>query len=90
MNERPAIAKVHDAAFVRTRFWWVRHAPVRADGGRIYGQRDLSCDCTDGHVFVALARVLPRDAVWVASNLRRTHETARAIWAAEVLNRSTS
>jgi broad specificity phosphatase PhoE len=30
-----------------------------------------------------LARVLPRDAVWVASNLRRTHETARAIWAAD-------
>jgi broad specificity phosphatase PhoE len=62
---------------------WVRHAPVRDDGGRIYGQRDLSCDCSDGHVFVALARVLPRDAVWVASNLRRTHETARAIWAAD-------
>src|SRR5205085_1231680 len=25
------------------------------------------------------ARQLPRDAVWVTSNLRRTHETARAI-----------
>jgi broad specificity phosphatase PhoE len=83
MTERPAVAQVHDAAFLRTRFWWVRHAPVRADGGRIYGQRDLSCDCSDGHVFVALARVLPRDAVWITSNLRRTHETARAIWAAD-------
>ena len=69
--------------FLGARFFWVRHAPVREDGGRIYGQRDLSCDCSDGHVFVALARVLPRDAVWVASNLRRTHETARAIWAAD-------
>ncbi|MBV8848277.1 MAG: histidine phosphatase family protein [Methylobacteriaceae bacterium] len=69
--------------FQRTRFFFVRHAPVREDGGRIYGQLDLSCDCSDGHVFVALARVLPRDAVWVASNLRRTHETARAIWAAD-------
>jgi broad specificity phosphatase PhoE len=77
------MAKGPDAGFRRTGFFWVRHAPVRDDGGRIYGQRDLSCDCSDGHVFVALARVLPRDAVWVASNLRRTHETARAIWAAD-------
>jgi alpha-ribazole phosphatase len=83
MVERPEIARIHNGAFVRTRFFWVRHAPVRSDGGRIYGQRDLSCDCSDGHVFVALARVLPRAAVWIASNLRRTHETARAIWAAD-------
>jgi broad specificity phosphatase PhoE len=83
MVDRPEIAKIHDGGFARTRFFWVRHAPVREDAGRIYGQRDLSCDCSDGHVFVALARVLPRDAVWVASNLRRTHETARAIWAAD-------
>jgi broad specificity phosphatase PhoE len=83
MVDRPEIVRIHDGAFCRTRFFWVRHAAVRADGGRIYGQRDLSCDCSDGHVFVALARVLPRDAVWVASNLRRTHETARAIWAAD-------
>jgi alpha-ribazole phosphatase len=83
MVDRPQIAKIHDGGFARTRFFWVRHAPVRDDGGRIYGQRDLSCDCSDGHVFVALARVLPRDAVWVTSNLRRTHETARAIWAAD-------
>jgi alpha-ribazole phosphatase len=83
MADRSEIAKIHDGAFVRTRFWWVRHAPVRDDGGRIYGQLDLPCDCSDGHVFVALARALPRDAVWIASNLRRTHETARAIWAAD-------
>ncbi|HZY14463.1 MAG TPA: histidine phosphatase family protein [Beijerinckiaceae bacterium] len=83
MVDRPEITRIQDGSFARTRFFWVRHAPVRNDGGRIYGQRDLSCDCSDGHVFVALARVLPRDAVWVASNLRRTHETARAIWAAD-------
>ena len=29
---------------VTTRWWWVRHAPV-PDGGFIYGQRDLDCDC---------------------------------------------
>ncbi|MEA2841794.1 MAG: alpha-ribazole phosphatase [Methylobacteriaceae bacterium] len=83
MVDRPEIARIHDGGFARTRFFWVRHAPVRDDGGRIYGQRDLSCDCSERHVFVALGRILPRDAVWVASHLRRTHETARAIWAAD-------
>ena len=63
---------------VTTRFWWVRHAPVAHDG-RIYGQEDKPCDCTDTAVFAGLARQLPRTAVWVVSNLRRTHETARAI-----------
>ena len=29
-----------------TRFWWVRHAPV-AHEGRIYGQKDMTCDCSD-------------------------------------------
>jgi alpha-ribazole phosphatase len=61
-----------------TRFWWVRHAPV-ASGGRIYGQLDLSCDCSETPLFAGLAAQLPRDAVWVTSELRRTHETAAAI-----------
>lgn len=65
-----------------TRWWWVRHAPVREDEGLIYGQKDLNCDCSDTVVFNAVARVLPRDAVWYASSLKRTHQTAAAIWAA--------
>ena len=28
------------------------------------------------------AKILPRNAVWYASNLKRTHQTAEAIWAA--------
>ena len=32
---------------VATRWWWVRHAPVREDGGCIYGQDDLGCDTSD-------------------------------------------
>ncbi|MGH7053700.1 MAG: histidine phosphatase family protein [Stellaceae bacterium] len=64
-----------------TRFWWVRHAPV-PHGGRIYGQSDLSCDCSDAEVFSGLAGQLPQGAVWVTSTLRRTHETAAAIIAA--------
>ncbi len=67
---------------VSTRWWWVRHAPVRNDGGNIYGQTDIACDTSDTEVFDAVAKILPRDAVWVSSNLMRTHQTAEAIWAA--------
>ena len=65
-----------------TRWWWVRHAPVRDDGGNIYGQKDIACDTSDREVFEAVAKILPRHAVWYASNLMRTHQTAEAIWAA--------
>jgi len=61
-----------------TRFWWVRHAPVASEG-RIYGQQDMPCDCADTALFTGLAEQLPRQSVWVTSNLRRTHETAAAI-----------
>ena len=67
---------------VVTRWWWVRHAPVREDGGNIYGQKDIACDTSDGEVFEAVAKILPRSAVWYSSNLMRTHQTADAIWAA--------
>ncbi len=62
-----------------TRWWWVRHAPVTGDGGCIYGQADLDCDCSDTALFAGLARQLPEDPVWLTSNLARTHQTARAI-----------
>ena len=67
---------------IATRWWWVRHAPVREDGGCIYGQKDLGCDTSDRVVFEAVGKILPRNAVWYASNLKRTHQTAHAIWAA--------
>ena len=67
---------------VTTRWWWVRHAPVRSDGGNIYGQEDIACDTSDIEVFEAVAKILPRNAVWYSSNLQRTHQTAAAIWAA--------
>ncbi len=70
------------SAIVTTRWWWVRHAPVREDNGCIYGQKDLGCDTSDRVVFEAVGKILPRHAVWVASNLKRTHQTAAAIWAA--------
>jgi broad specificity phosphatase PhoE len=64
-----------------TRWWWVRHAPVTAHGGRIYGQEDYPADCGDGGSFAALAALLPAEPLWVTSHLRRTHQTAAAILA---------
>jgi broad specificity phosphatase PhoE len=81
---KPSFVAQHTvpAGAVATRWWWVRHAPVREDGGCIYGQTDIGCDCSDRVVFDAVARILPRNATWYASNLKRTHQTADAIWAA--------
>src|ERR1700680_1947348 len=67
---------------VATRGGGVRHAPVREDGACIYGQKALGCDTSDRVVFEAVGKILPRDAVWYASSLKRTHQTADAIWAA--------
>lgn len=82
-TDKPFVAQHNvPAGVTATRWWWVRHAPVRTDGGNIYGQIDIECDCSDRVVFDALGRVLPRDAVWVASKLKRTHMTADAVFAA--------
>jgi alpha-ribazole phosphatase len=83
-NPARPIAAQHSASsgVVATRWWWVRHAPVREDNGCIYGQKDLGCDTSDRVVFAAVGKILPRQAVWYASNLKRTHQTADAIWSA--------
>jgi alpha-ribazole phosphatase len=72
---------VNDKGSNETRWWWIRHAPV-PDTVRIYGQSDVDCDCSSQEVFAALANELPRDAVWLTSNLNRTRQTAAAILSA--------
>jgi alpha-ribazole phosphatase len=72
---------VNDKGSSETRWWWIRHAPV-PNSVRIYGQSDVDCDCSSAEVFAALANELPRDAVWLTSNLNRTRQTAAAILAA--------
>lgn len=62
-----------------TQWWWVRHAPVPEAGGRILGSLDADCDISDQTSFGALAEILPRDAVWIVSPLRRTRMTLEAI-----------
>lgn len=66
-------------ASVETRWWWVRHAPVRNYNGRIYGQLDLPADCSDKNIFSALATKLPRHAILTTSDLKRTTQTALGI-----------
>lgn len=62
-----------------TRWWWIRHAPVRNQGGRIYGALDVDCDCSETHLFQGAAAGLPDDAVWLTTPLRRTRQTADAL-----------
>ena len=62
-----------------TRWWWIRHAPVTANDGRIYGQKDLPADCSDDGAFATLAKILPSGAVLATSDLQRTTQTADAI-----------
>ena len=62
-----------------TRWWWVRHAPVTVNKGCCYGQTDFPCDIADTARFASLANRLPKDAVWVATPLKRTHMTAAAL-----------
>ena len=65
-----------------TRWWWVRHAVVTANEGRIYGRTDLPCETDDTQGFESLAAILPAGAVLVTSDLKRAHQTADAISAA--------
>lgn len=65
-----------------TRWWWVRHAPVTVNKGCCYGQTDHPCDTGDGASFASLASRLPKEALWVATPLKRTHMTAAALVAA--------
>src|SRR5262249_44303538 len=65
-----------------TRWWWIRHAPVTVNKGTCYGHTDHPCDTSADSHFSGWAKLLPKNAVWVHSPLRRTKETALAIGAA--------
>ena len=59
-----------------TRWWWVRHAVVPNPERRCYGQSDMDCDVSNEELFRHQAKLLPRGAVWYASNLLRARKTA--------------
>ncbi len=62
-----------------TRFWWIRHARVPEVAHRMYGSLDVDSDTSDVPLFTGVAAKLPRDALWVTSPLKRTHQTAEAL-----------
>lgn len=62
-----------------TRWWWVRHAPVTENRGRMYGQSDPAAEVDQQDRFKALAALLPENAVLITSHLQRTRQTAAAI-----------
>lgn len=63
-----------------TKWWWVRHAPVvDAHLQRLSGQADVAADLTDTAACEALAKRLPKDAVWLTTPLSRTAQTAHAL-----------
>ena len=62
-----------------TSWWWIRHAPVLNPEGRVYGQRDMPADCTDAPAFARQAARLPKDAVWLTTQLQRTKATAAGL-----------
>jgi alpha-ribazole phosphatase len=70
-----------------TRFWLIRHAMVDENSrAMLYGVMDVPlCETTlaaQGRMYEALARRLPRPAVWKVTPLSRTQRTAKAIFAA--------
>ena len=70
-----------------TRFWLIRHALVDENSRAIlYGVMDVPlCETTlaaQTPTYAALARRLPRPAVWKVTPLSRTLRTAQAIFAA--------
>ncbi len=73
---------VQREAMAVSTWWWVRHAPVRENNGRIYGNSDPNCDTSDAASFGGLAKMLPENARLILSPLKRTHQTAAAIAAA--------
>jgi len=58
-----------------TRWWWVRHAPVKEGAGRVTGQLDLEADCGDHEQIARVAVRLPQNPVWMSSQLRRARQT---------------
>jgi alpha-ribazole phosphatase len=70
-----------------TRFWLIRHALVDENSRAIlYGIMDVPlCETTlaaQATMYEALARRLPRPAVWYVTPLSRTRRTAQTIFAA--------
>jgi alpha-ribazole phosphatase len=61
---------------IKTRWWWIRHAPVVNPEKKLYGQLDLDVDLSNREKLADLADRLPDSAVWITTSLQRARETA--------------
>lgn len=57
--------------------YWVRHGPTHETS--FVGHRDVAADLTDTAQIARLSAALPRDALVVSSDLRRSIDTASAL-----------
>ncbi len=60
------------------RWWWVRHAPIEGDPKRLH-EPWAAADLSDTVAIRRLAALLPSDAAWLVSDMRRAAETYGAI-----------
>lgn len=58
---------------------WLRHAPVRDQEGRYYGQLDVPAELLDPLLARRIAAALPEGAVWFTTPLDRTRAMAQAL-----------
>ena len=85
MDQNITVSEDANSMNRETRWWWIRHAPVKDHAGLIYGQQDVPADYTETSTAIAaLAGALPEAPVLIASDLRRAADTAAAIAAAGV------
>lgn len=62
-----------------TTWWWIRHAPVQGQEGVLYGNMDVDADCSNTALFETIRNVLPDEAHWIISPLKRARQTHAAL-----------
>jgi len=67
------------SAFPFIDFWFVRHAPVVAQKGWLYGSTDLDAEFEDTNLLKSVANRLPKTASVYTSDLKRTAQTRAAL-----------
>ena len=71
--------KIGKSSTTCTRWWWVRHAPVTMNKGRMYGASDPKADIATPEIYRGLAELLPNGGLCVTSSLQRTQQTLKEI-----------
>ncbi len=64
---------------VKTVWWLVRHGPVINPANLIYGATDPDINTQDRSIYEPLAKVLPRDGIYLTSRRGRTVKTLQTL-----------